>query len=527
MKQKTLSGTSLTKLTDAVLPSRIKNKIELCINEEESYAADELVELAEEILSQIAAIGFAVYLQQSKQKTVYNDFLINLFTSNSHSYNAGPLFRWAGNMIKEADGETAKKLFPLFWMNKHNKVVLNEDFNHLSMLRNEVMHGFFVLPPERNKREAEQIAILLNKLNDIKLFENIEHNYHFLDRDGFKGNWTIANDEDWSFFNNCYAYSNLANRIRVELSETFKKEELDFVKKEPSKISEINERVLIFLNENKKGSLAIWHKPEDINAPLAYKSVIQFLHSKVDILPIFFRVQHFGLTITSTFLLKVIGEAMAEATGNKKFISDTIKAIKNKELFDKRKTRPVVVLYGVHIGLFNENHILKMVNTLFDGEISLIAFGEHYQYLDRYMNQSFELKSATYIPSRTQQINAMKNYLRFKGPSLEKEDEKEDYERLQEILKKLTDELEEVSKLEIIKVVARRFADKYNYPIEFVHECFAILNPFLQTGKEDFLKDEIDELYEFPKEITETSAIFLSLGRRDAKLEYKHKTLSL
>jgi hypothetical protein len=77
------------------------------------------------------------------------------------------------------------------------------------------------------------------------------------------------------------------------------------------------------------------------------------------------------------------------------------------------------------------------------------------------------------------------------------------------------------------KVFARRFADKHNFSIEHVHECFAILNPFLNSDKEDFIKDELDELYGFPKEITETTAIFLSLGRRDVKFEYKHKTLSL
>jgi hypothetical protein len=50
---------------------------------------------------------------------------------------------------------------------------------------------------------------------------------------------------------------------------------------------------------------------------------------------------------------------------------------------------------------------------------------------------------------------------------------------------------------------------------------------FDKMAKEDFIKDEVDELYGFPKDITETTVIFLSLGRRDVKLEYKHKTLSL
>ena len=91
----------------------------------------------------------------------------------------------------------------------------------------------------------------------------------------------------------------------------------------------------------------------------------------------------------------------------------------------------------------------------------------------------------------------------------------------------LTQEINDVCNIKGAKVVARRFADKHNFSIEYVHECFAVLDPFLNSGKEDFIKDEVDELYGFPKEITETTAILLSIGRRDVKLEYKHKTLSI
>ena len=74
-------------------------------------------------------------------------------------------------------------------------------------------------------------------------------------------------------------------------------------------------------------------------------------------------------------------------------------------------------------------------------------------------------------------------------------------------------------------IVARRFADENNYPIEFVHEAFGILSPFYQAEKEAFKEDEVDELYGFPKTIEESSRIFLTLGRRDVKLEYQHKVL--
>lgn len=58
-----------------------------------------------------------------------------------------------------------------------------------------------------------------------------------------------------------------------------------------------------------------------------------------------------------------------------------------------------------------------------------------------------------------------------------------------------------------------------------MHEAFAILAPYFHEGKDEFIKDEVDELYGFPKTIEESSHIFLTLGRRDVKLEYQHKVL--
>jgi len=169
------------------LPPRLILKIEAVKEEEEAYAADELVELGEEILSQLAAMGIAAYLKQVKQKEVFNDFLISLFLSNGHSYNAGPLYRWAANMIKDAEGEDVELLKPFFWQIKEGKEVLNEEIHHLAGLRNAVMHGFFVLPPERNRDEAKKMEAILEKIIKTGLFEKTFGKFHFLDEHGFNG----------------------------------------------------------------------------------------------------------------------------------------------------------------------------------------------------------------------------------------------------------------------------------------------------------------------------------------------------
>ena len=112
------------------------------------------------------------------------------------------------------------------------------------------------------------------------------------------------------------------------------------------------------------------------------------------------------------------------------------------------------------------------------------------------------------------------NYLRFKGPSVEQGKEKESFELLKKIVFEIHQQLEQNQ-----RIVARRFADENTYPIEFVHEAFGVLSPFYQTDKEAFKVDEVDELYGFPKSIEESSRIFLTLGRRDVRLEYQHKVM--
>jgi hypothetical protein len=41
---------------------------------------------------------------------------------------------------------------------------LNEKIHHFAGLRNAVMHGFFVLPPERNREEAKRMEEALEQI---------------------------------------------------------------------------------------------------------------------------------------------------------------------------------------------------------------------------------------------------------------------------------------------------------------------------------------------------------------------------
>lgn len=64
---------------DIQLNARLRALMFAVEQEDVQYAADELVELAEEILHQIAAVGFVYYLTSKNQKEVYNDFFDSTF----------------------------------------------------------------------------------------------------------------------------------------------------------------------------------------------------------------------------------------------------------------------------------------------------------------------------------------------------------------------------------------------------------------------------------------------------------------
>ena len=122
-----MENKQLAQLQSKTLPLIIKDTIQEVFNEDESYVADELVELSEVVLLELAALGIAAYLNQPYQKSVYNDFLLQLFTTKSHAYNAGPLYRWAANMIKELDTKEAKYFTHFFGRKKEkqNNLMLN------------------------------------------------------------------------------------------------------------------------------------------------------------------------------------------------------------------------------------------------------------------------------------------------------------------------------------------------------------------------------------------------------------------
>jgi len=508
-----LKSKGLNKALTFSLPQRMVNAIEQCLEEDEAYAADELVVLAEEILNQIAARGIADYLSSSKQKEVYNDFLIQLFTSSGHDYNAGPLYRWAANMLNDNDEFKNQPFYRFFYTNG----ALNVDVNGLSELRNKVVHGFFILPPEVNIEEADKMGHLLIQLAETDFF-NFDTDFHFFNNRSFTGKWHITSSTDWDFFNRNSLFDKLAQRIIEESNDSFWENQI----LSSSKIDAIPalDAVLHPYLKEKRRSMAIWIHPNNKIGLSIFNNIAKQVSHIENTILVALSLHEIGISFTSEFLLnrlnRVLQQHGCSASSKKKL------PLQIANMRSQWKGKIVVLVNDLHIALFNNQHTSSLANYFNEQDIHFIAIAHHFDYLARNFSHQFQLQSTPAIPDKNQRKIALHNYLRFKGPYADKEEDQLDYIQLCNSLDSICAKLETGQ-----KIIARRFADMYGYDIEIVYECFALLQPWVKHESLEFEQDTIDELYGFPTTITETTSIYLSLGKRDVKLEYKHKVISL
>lgn len=507
----------------AQCPERLKQCINAVLEEEDAYAADELVELAEEILAQLAAIGLAAYLSQARQKAAFNDYIITLFLSSRHQ-NAGAIYRWVANMIKDAEGQKCEALYPLFWQkDEHGEVQLNAAVNHLSELRNAVMHGFFVLPPDRNAEEAKNMSVLLRKMIDAKLFENRSENFHFCNEDGFTGSWHIGSSHEWLKYEGCGKFGALAKRTVYENSDAFLEDEKSFALQSTNVHKEVAQAVKKFLQEKDRGALSITHVPEVTQGDELYRSAVQAVDTD-RFAPVCFRLNEAGIAYAGGFLQQTLSSAIAEMLCErpKWLMKDWL--LKERELekhtakIAQLPKRLVVVVGAIHTAMFSSEHMLHLVNQLYTAGIPLIAIGWHHPHLSRYFNASFHsMEGKGRIENQAMLDAVILNYLRFKEGAHAEQNQSSLFKHIDTLKKLLNDGS---------KVVALRYANQNKLDTEWVHEALAVLAPFYHNQGLKFEKDELHPLFKFPEEYKESSHVFLHLGRRDATLDYLHNVLS-
>lgn len=517
MINKILQSEKLSVAAYLYAETRLGKKINAVLLEDERYAADELVELAEEILSSIAANGFAHYIQSAIQKEVYNDFLIELFTSSEHAFNAGPLYRWAANMVKDDTNLQKQKLYRFFWDSQNDKLLLAADVHSLAELRNRVMHGFFVLPPEENRKYADAIGTLLIDLHDAGFF-SLDAVYHFISNGHFTGQWNISDESQWLQLMTENSFGTLVKQILNQRDSSFWS----------AGLKEINQqdRVFIpsslyhFISSHQRGAYAIWVHPNSKYQDYYYNHIANWLNKQHDILTIAYTLQEKGVSFTSGFLLdrllQVLNKTGKILSGAKKK-EEHLKALRQSHSF-----KIVVLINRVEIALFSVQHVTKIFSLLQELNIIIVVVGQHFEYFNTFFTAAESIPHTKVVPDPSKRLSILNNYLRFKGPHADRKEDEKDVKTLREIMDRICDALQQGQ-----KIYARRFADEYQYDIEYVYEIFAVLYPWVHNEREKFEEDTIDDLYGFPSLITETTPIYLALGRRDIKLEYQHKVISI
>ena len=108
-----------------------------------------------------------------------------------------------------------------------------------------VMHGFFVLPPDKNKAIADNIGQLLVELHQADFFSTLA-DYHFVNQNGFTGKWNITDPEEWNAYEADTSFGKLTQRIILEQSVFFWKNE-DEVFEYENKLF-VPEEIKVFVN---------------------------------------------------------------------------------------------------------------------------------------------------------------------------------------------------------------------------------------------------------------------------------------
>jgi hypothetical protein len=502
---------------------RIK-MLDVC-NEHPEYAADELLLLSEEILSQVSAYGVCLYLQHGGelQTEKNNDYILHdLFLHEGHQ-NAGPIFYCIRGIIQELSPENSKNDHVL--SEKQNELFnieseINKKLQELASFRNALMHGFFKLPAKRNEELVEEIQEILEKLlNHYKLFEH-QADFHFWNNEGFSGNWKIKDNDGWTALagEKATSFEKLADKAQNELHSP------DFVKTvsishEQNAAFEKKDVIEGFISSDFKESLYVQFHPRDKKQQDEfYENAYSLFKQKENVELLSYTIDENGIGFTSYLLI----HQLLKKLGLQTYEKDPKQKIKSKVTELKKNGKKMIILINnIHQVPFASDHITSLMKFFKESGIHFIGIGWEYEHLNSIFSQKIDLrKVGNIMPDETEINLILKNHTRHRGP-FEKEDGHADFKHIIQII---GDRLKDNK-----SVIARQLADEENLDIELINEALYILYPYFkydQSGDDaNYKKDDLDELYGFPKTQTETSSIFLTLGRRDIDLEYKHKIL--
>jgi hypothetical protein len=530
---------SLARAVDLPISDRLKARIASLRDELESHpdkAADEVVELTDEILRNLAAAGFVHYLKNNGQSDSHNDALLSRLLS-TEGVNAAPLYKQAAAAVLDTDpSPSGDPAFLRFFGTMGKQIEFHSEAMYFAQLRNQLMHGFFVFPPHKNIEDAERAGKFLLDLHQSGLFENLG-DYHFWNQNGFSGQWAVSDAGDWKKLESDTAFGQIARQVAMEKSEAFWQEQRGRFSA-PDEAHLPAELVDIFRGNPllNVGAIGCWFHPNDRARQEATFAAIGHWLYQQDWTVVAYALNEKGISFSGDFLLDRLAHVLSGPAGFEQKNStskERVRSFRKPTNNDKNKPaviqpiKPAVVLVdAVHLALFSPNHLTRLAEFLREQKIWLIATGHRYEHFDRIFTKHISFQLAPTVPGRDERRTLLANYLRFRGPYHDRRNKPDEVDQLLQILDELCDRIESGQ-----QVQARPFADELatddpGATLEQVLEVFALLSPWLQVERSAFAEDEFDELYRIPSNWTETSPVYLALGRRDLYLEYKHKAIT-
>ncbi len=262
-----------------------------------------------------------------------------------------------------------------------------------------------------------------------------------------------------------------------------------------------------------------FHPADETDQSHFFENAFSILKDNNHVECIAYNIDSDGIMYTSYYLIKAICSKLNIPIPKKDATKKLASAIKSLQ---KEKNKNLVILINnIHLAPFASDHITTMMKLFRGCNIRFIGVGHEYEHINSLfsMREDFR-KGKNIIPNQGQTDQLIHNHTRHRGPF----ENDAEFVALNQIIQRICKRLEDKK-----PVIVRKLAGELHTDIELVNEAMYILYPYVkysQSGDEsNYEKDKVHDLYGFPETQTETTSIFLALGRRDIELEYKHKIM--
>lgn len=512
--------------------------------EDDRYAADEIVAASEQLLKFLSALFILAYIHDPNQNHDFNQFLLELFTKDPHG-NAGVLL-WRTSklihLVEKGKGPWSQKIFKSA---SAAPLEIKDEIRELSERRNQLMHGIFVAPPEANRENAEKLCDIIEELfskgeGEIKesggslswngisadlLFHKVAKDKAKADEDQIllRPSWDVFQQEIdiEKALQGSGEFFELYQRSLKELDGTFLEEEANKAQKIAAQADSGTAEALLEKLKSSKGAVHIGGGLGS-GKSAAWAGCYRALQDS-DYIPSAYGIQPYGLTFTANVMLELVAREIEARTKKSRGKNKAKRYIEANSSDPAVKGKVVVLLDDIHLRMFSSAHVFSEIEFLYQHEIRLVGFSPDYPWMRKYFNERIELQSSPRAASDEDLENCMREYIRDRGPYPDDSvKDAADYERLKEAIKDLKQRVSQSTD----PINLRRLASEIECSLALLEEAAAILSPVIKHGRQPFEKETRHKVLDRAIVRTEESLPYDIMRRRDIRLEWEAPTIA-